>query len=216
MSESDGQPMLRVTIVGYGGSARSVQSAFKRLGVGASITLDHGEMLASDGIVLPGNLSFGQAMAQIRTLKLKGVLGEALKKRTPVLGIGVGMQLLYERSPEPDETEGLGLLAGKVECLSSTADHKVPHTAWKPVAWRRKSPLNEDLDDACEFYHAHSFAVVPEDDSEILATAEHGEEFVTAVQRGTLYGVQFHPESSRLYPGVHLLDNFARQCIRSV
>jgi hypothetical protein len=94
MSESDGQPMLRVTIVGYGGSARSVQSAFKRLGVGASITLDHGEMLASDGIVLPGNLSFGQAMAQIRTLKLKGVLGEALKKRTPVLGIGVGMQLL--------------------------------------------------------------------------------------------------------------------------
>jgi imidazole glycerol-phosphate synthase subunit HisH len=206
----------QIAIVGYGGSARSVQSAFERLGINASITLDHDELLASDGIVLPGNLTFGAAMRGIETAELSSVLTDALKDRRSVLGIGVGMQLFYESSPEPDETEGLGLLAGTVERLSCTADHKVPHKAWKPVAWRRKSPLNEGLDDACELYHGHSYAVLPEDDSEILATAEHGEEFVTAVQRGTLYGVQFHPESSRLYPGVHLLGNFARQCIRPV
>jgi imidazole glycerol-phosphate synthase subunit HisH len=214
MSESNEQPMSRVAIVGYGGSTRSVQSAFERLGVNASITLDHDELLASDGIILPGNLTFGAAMRGIETAELSSVLKDALKDRTSVLGIGVGMQLFYESSPEPDHTDGLGLLAGKVERLSSTVDHKVPHKAWKPVEWRQKSPLNEGLDDACEFYHGHSYAVVPEDDSEILATAGHGEEFVTAVQRGTLYGVQFHPERSRPYPGIHLLGNFAKQCVR--
>jgi glutamine amidotransferase len=214
MSQTDEKPTPRIAIVGYGGSARSVQKAFERLGIDAPITLNHDEVLVSDGIVLPGNLSFGHAMAQIQTAQLKGVLGEALKKRTPVLGIGVGMQLFYESSSEPDDTQGLGFLAGTVKVLPSTLDHKIPHKALKPVTWHQSSPLREGLDDACEFYHGHSYAVVPEDDSEILATAEHGEEFVTAVQRGTLYGVQFHPERSRPYPGIHLLGNFARQCVR--
>ena len=200
-------------IVGYGGSARSVQSAFEWLGVDASITLDHDELLASDGIVLPGNLSFGHAMTQIRAAKLEDVLDEALRKLTPVLGIGVGMQLLYERSSESDGTDGLGWLAGKVERLSAATEHKIPHKAARPVVWHRKSPLNEGLDDACEFSYGHSYAVVPEDDSEIIATADHGEEFVAAVQRGTLYGVQFHPETSRDC-GLQLLKNYLAQCAR--
>jgi len=214
MGEADEHPTPRIVIVGYGGSSRSVQKAFEHLGVNTSITLDCDAIRTADGIIFPGGLAFSGAIGALRDADLSGVLKDALKTRTSVLGIGVGMQLFYEQSSEHGNTPGLGLLAGKVERLSSTADHKVPHKAWKPVAWRRKSPLNEGLDDACEFYHGHSYAVVPEDDSEILATAEHGEEFVTAVQRGTLYGVQFHPESSRLYPGVHLLENFARRCIR--
>jgi glutamine amidotransferase len=203
-----------IAIVGYGGSARSVQKAFEHLGVDASITLGHDELLASDGIVLPGNLAFGYAMAQIHAAQLKDVLGEALRKLTPVLGIGVGMQLLYESSSESGGADGLGWLAGKVARLSATAEHKVPHKASRPVVWHQKSPLNDSLDDACEFSYGHSYAVVPEDDSEILATADHGEEFVAAVQRGTLYGVQFRPEISLLC-GLRLLKNYARQCVRT-
>ena len=150
-------------------------------------------------------------MAQIRTAKLEGILGETLRKLTPVLGIGVGMQLLYESSSESDGADGLGWLAGKVERLSATAEHKVPHKALRPVVWHRKSPLNDGLDDAYEFSYGHSYAVVPEDDSEILATADHGEEFVAAVQRGTLYGVQFHPEISR-FCGLQLLKNYVAEC----
>jgi imidazole glycerol-phosphate synthase subunit HisH len=203
-----------IAIVGYGGSARSVQKAFEYVGATAVITLDHNDIASSDGIVLPGGLSFGHAMAQIRTAQLKGVLGEALKERTSVLGIGLGMHLFYEHSAESDDTQGLGFLSGAVELLPSTLDHKVPYTARMPVTWHQSSPLRKGLDDACKFPHGHSYAVVPEDDHEILATAEHAEEFVTAVQRGTIYGVQFHPEKSRPC-GLQLLKNYVAECTRT-
>jgi glutamine amidotransferase len=201
----------RIAILDYGmGNLRSVEKAFEHVGARAVVTHDHDEIRAAAGIVLPGVGAFPKAMQSIRGLALDELIAERLAANVPLLGICLGMQLLFERSVELGGADGLGLLAGEVRPLDAPG-LKVPQIGWNAISWRRASRLCQGLPDPCGFYHVHSFAPHPADRADTLATADYGAEFVTAVEREPVYGVQFHPEKSGP-AGLRLLGNFTAIC----
>jgi len=124
----------------------------------------------------------------------------------PVIGLCMGMQLLFDSTTEMGGADGIGLLRGPVEALDAPG-LKVPQIGWNPVNWRRTSPLTEGLPAPCAFYHANSFAPRPADPETVLGTADYGSEFVSVVERAPVYGLQSHPEKSGP-DGLHLLKNF--------
>jgi glutamine amidotransferase len=128
----------------------------------------------------------------------------------PMLGICLGMQLLFETTTENEGGWGLGLLSGKVERLPAPG-LKVPHIGWNVVKWERRTALVEDLPDESPFYFVHSFAPVGVSEEDVLGTSSYGEPFVCAVERAPVYGVQFHPEKSSVH-GLQLLRNFTSIC----
>lgn len=199
-----------IAIVDYGmGNRRSVEKAIERVGGRAEITRDHDAIAAADGAIVPGVGAFAAAMASLRELGLDAVLRDRAAAGGPILGICLGMQVLFERSSEFEDTEGLGLLAGDVAPLE-TRGLRLPHIGWSLVSWERESPLTAGLPRECAFYHVHSYAARPAEPDDVLATAEHGERFVTAVRRGVLSGVQFHAEKSSTH-GLALLAGFVRE-----
>jgi glutamine amidotransferase len=200
-----------IAILDYGmGNLRSVEKAFEHVGASAVITRDHGAVREAEGVVLPGVGAFPKAMEAVRELALDELMAERLAAGVPVLGICLGMQLLFERSSELAGAEGLGFLAGEVGPLDAPG-LKIPQIGWNAVDWKRASRLSAGLPDPCAFYHVHSFAPRPADAGDVLATAGYGAEFVTAVEREPVYGVQFHPEKSGPH-GLQLLGNFAAIC----
>ncbi len=208
---SAGAGPVTLAVVDYGmGNLRSVEKALERIGAAVEVTSDHGRMRAADGLVLPGVGAFPAAMAAIRDRGLDSVIGERVEAGVPALGLCLGMQLLFESSAEHEGAEGLGLLEGTVEGLSADG-LKLPQIGWNPVAWRRPSTLSDGLPDPCAFYHVHSFAPVPKRLEDVLGTAVYGAEFVSAVARERVFGVQFHPEKSG-HDGLALLEAFAGIC----
>ncbi|HEV2076061.1 MAG TPA: imidazole glycerol phosphate synthase subunit HisH, partial [Thermoleophilaceae bacterium] len=200
-----------IAVLDYGmGNLQSVEKALERVGARAEVTSDHGRVRAADGAVLPGVGAFPAAMRSIRERGLDGLLGDRVAAGVPVLGLCLGMQLLFEWSEEHGGDRGLGLLEGTVEPLGVNG-LKVPQIGWNPVSWRRGSRLVDGLPDPCAFYHVHSFAPVPADPGDVLGTATYGQEFVSAVEREPVYGVQFHPEKSGEH-GLRLLAAFAAAC----
>ena len=206
--------MTSVAILDYGmGNLRSAEKAFEHVGVRAEITSDHSRVREADGVVLPGVGAFPKAMERVRELQLDALLHERREAGVPVLGLCLGMQLLFEESSELGGAEGLGLLEGSVDRLASTG-LKVPHIGWNPVSWRGGgSDLAAGLPDPCAFYHVHSFAARPAHDHDVVGTASYGEEIVSVVARPPVYGTQFHPEKSGP-DGLRLLGNFAAVCAR--
>ncbi len=206
--------MTRLAILDYGmGNLRSVEKALEHVGAEPVVTRDDGEVRDAAGVVLPGVGAFPKAMEAVREHAFDELLAERVEAGVPVLGICLGVQLLFERSSELGGGEGLGLLDGEVTELDADG-LKVPQIGWNPVSWRRQSPLGEGLPNPCAFYHVHSFAPRPADDDDVLGAAEYGTEFVSAVERPPVYGVQFHPEKSGPH-GLRLLGNFARICERA-
>jgi glutamine amidotransferase len=206
--------MVRIAVLDYGmGNRRSVQKALEHVGARAEITHDHGALLAADGIVVPGVGAFPQAMRNLRALELVDVLRERAGAGVPLLGICLGMQLLFERSEELEPCEGLGLLGGEVRWLRAPG-LRIPHIGWNEVRFERPSPLIEPLGGpggARHFYHVHSLAPRPADPEDVIGTTEYGERFATIVQRGNVAGVQFHPEKSSA-DGLSMLGAFTRAC----
>ena len=205
----------RIAVLDYGmGNVRSAEKALEHVGAEAVRTSDLALIARADGLVLPGDGAFPRAMTRIRALGFDRALEERLAQGTPVLGICVGMQMLFEGSTELGGAEGLGLLAGTVERLDAPG-LKLPHIGWSPVSWRRRSALCEGLPDPCALYHVHSYAPMGTDADDVVGTAVHGSEFVSVVERGSLWGVQSHPEKSAA-DGLALLGNFARACSAAV
>jgi len=203
-----------IAVLDYGmGNIRSAEKALERLGVRAEITRDLDRVRGADGLVLPGDGAFPRAVEGIRSLGLDEVLAERLDAGVPVLGICIGMQVLFDGSDELGGAEGLGLLSGRVRPLD-VGSLKLPQIGWNAVRWQRPSVLSADLPEAPAFYHVHSFAPVPDDPEVVLGLADYGAPFVSAVERGSLFGVQFHPEKSSA-DGLRLLANFARACAPS-
>jgi imidazole glycerol-phosphate synthase subunit HisH len=201
----------QIAILDYGmGNLRSVEKAFERVGVDVLRTDDADAAAGAEGLVLPGVGAFPRAMQRVRELGFDRLVAEHVGEGRAVLGICLGMQLLFERSRELAGAEGLGLLAGEVEPLEAPG-LKVPHIGWEPVRWRRPSPLTEGIDSGSAFYFVHSLAPAPVDDADTLGTAVYGEQFACAVERPPTYGFQFHPEKSSA-AGLRLLANFARVC----
>ncbi len=200
-----------IAILNYGmGNLRSVQKALERVGADGFITSEQAEAERSAGVILPGVGAFPRAMARVRELGLDGLVATRVEAGTPVLGICLGLQLLFERSTELGGDEGVGVLRGEVTGLDAT-ELKVPHIGWEPVRWERDSDLVAGLESGTPFYFVHSFAVRPLEPEDVLGTAEWGERFACAVARPPLYGVQFHPEKSSA-AGLRVLANFAEIC----
>jgi glutamine amidotransferase len=202
-----------IGIVDYGmGNRRSVEKALEHVGARARITRDLDELRAADGLVVPGVGAFPEAMRRLRELELDQLIAERAGEGAPVLGICLGMQLLFDSSVELGGGEGLGLMRGGVTELQA-GTLKLPHIGWNLVRWTRPSPLTTGLPEACAFYHVHSFVPRPADDADVLGRSEYGEPFVSAVEREPLFGVQFHPEKSSAH-GLRMLANFASICAR--
>jgi glutamine amidotransferase len=200
-----------IAVIDYGmGNLRSVEKALEKVGARASVTRDHDVLRGADGLVLPGVGAFPKAMRTLRELELDTLLGERLTAGVPVLGICLGMQLLFEASSENEGAWGLGLLPGRVDRLPAPG-LKVPHIGWNFVRWHRRSELLEGLPEAGSFYFVHSYAPVVPADDDVLGSSEYGRRFVCAVERPPLYGFQFHPEKSSA-EGLRLLGNFAAIC----
>jgi imidazole glycerol-phosphate synthase subunit HisH len=203
--------MTRIAILDYGmGNLRSVEKALERVGARPQITRDPDAARAADGVVLPGVGAFPRAMARIRELGLDELIAERVGAGVPVLGVCLGLQLLFEHSSELGGAEGLGLLDGEVSVLEAPGV-KVPHMGWEPVRWERDAELTDGLPPDTPFYFVHSFAARPSQRGDVLGTAEWGERFACAVERPPVYGVQFHPEKSS-GAGLRLLANFAAIC----
>ena len=202
----------RIAVIDYGmGNRRSVEKALEHSGAHASITRDHDELRAADGLVLPGVGAFPLAMRNLSELGLVALIRERAGQGTPLLGICLGMQLLFERSEELEPTDGLGLVAGEVTGLR-TGGLRIPHIGWNEVRFERSSRLTAGMPErGCAFYHVHSLAPRPVESADVVGTTEYGERFATIVDRGTVLGVQFHPEKSSA-DGLALLANFVTMC----
>jgi imidazole glycerol-phosphate synthase subunit HisH len=202
----------RIAVVDYGmGNRRSVQKALEHVGAVATITRDHGELTNADGLVVPGVGAFPLAMRNLTELDLAPLIRRRALQRTPLLGICLGMQLLFDRSQEIEATAGLGLIAGEVTPLDA-GGLRIPHIGWNEVSFERDSPLTVGLPaGGCPFYHVHSLVARPSDSACRVGTTVYGERFATLVARDSVFGVQFHPEKSSLH-GLALLRNFVDLC----
>ena len=203
--------MTRVAILNYGmGNLRSVEKAFEHVGVEAEITADPERARAADGVVLPGVGAFPKAMENVRSLGFDELVAERAHAGVPVLGICLGLQLLFSSTTELGGGDGLGLIDGPVDGLQADG-LKVPHIGWSPVRWEKASRLTEGLAGEEPFYFVHSFTPRPSAPEDVLGTAEYGERFACAAERDNVFGVQFHPEKSSA-AGLQLLANFAAIC----
>ena len=187
-----------IAIIDYGvGNLRSVQKAFEAVGQQAEVTSDKAMIEAASHVVLPGVGAFGAAAATLRSHGLEDVARDAALSGRPFLGICVGMQLLFDVSYEYGEHVGLGLLPGSVVSFdTSNPQAKVPQIGWNAIEWQMESALSAAVPSGSMAYFVHSFYCKPLESSDVLATTFHGIGYASAVQRGNITGVQFHPEKS--------------------
>jgi imidazole glycerol-phosphate synthase subunit HisH len=198
---------VRVAILNYGmGNLTSASMAFEHVGASVEVTSDHDSVRAAHAVVLPGVGAFPKAMEAISRLGLDELVRERVEAGVPVLGICLGMQLFFDSSSELGGASGIGLVRGSVEPLDARG-LKVPQIGWNEVRWDPEKQLARGLGAAAAMYHVHSYAPRPADPGVVAGTATYGSEFVCAIERDNLFGVQFHPEKSSR-DGLLLLRNF--------
>ncbi|MGA6927477.1 MAG: imidazole glycerol phosphate synthase subunit HisH, partial [Desulfosarcina sp.] len=198
-----------ITLLDYGaGNVRSVINAVERLGERVTVAAAGQDVLNAEKLLFPGVGSFGSMMSRLREQRFVEPLLAYLRSEKPFMGICLGMQALFEGSDEAPEERGLGILPGRVKRFA--VDLAVPHIGWNGVRVRQPTDLFHGLEGDEKFYFVHSYHVVADDPSTVLAITDYGYPFVSAVQRGRLQGTQFHPEKSGA-SGLTLLENFIRQ-----
>ncbi len=187
---------LRVSVLDYEMSnLRSAAKALERLGASVTIARTPAEIGDAEALVLPGDGHFGEAMTRLRASGLSDAVLHAAGEGTPILGICIGLQVLFESSEEAPGMPGLGLLHGTVRLLQTNA--KIPHIGWAQVRWSERSPLAPvDPGDRSTYYFLHSYAVEPTDRSACWGAADHGVPFCAVAGEGNVIGFQFHPEKS--------------------
>lgn len=198
---------MAIAIVDYGmGNLHSVSKAVERLGFEPLVTGEREEILAADGIILPGVGAFGDAMEHLRETGLDEVMKEAAASTKPLLGICLGMQLLFTQSEEHGRHEGLNILPGSVVRFTG-GEYKVPHMGWNRLQFKNPDhPLFAGLEEG-HVYFVHSYHVLPEAKAHLLAVTDYGKDVTAIVGDGSVYGMQFHPEKSGEL-GMSLLRNF--------
>lgn len=196
-----------VAIIDYdAGNIKSVEKALLYLGEEAEITRDRQKILNADKVILPGVGNFGDAMANLYKYELVPVIKEVVAKKTPFLGICVGLQLLFERSDESPEAEGLGILPGEILRIPDTG-LKVPQIGWNNIKIDPACPLFQGLPEEPYVYFVHSYYLKAREENIVKATTEYGTLIHAAVQKENVYACQFHPEKSGEV-GLQILKNF--------
>jgi glutamine amidotransferase len=190
------------------GNVNSVQKMMARINNDTSVTSSPAEIEKADRIILPGIGHFQKAMEALNRLGLLEPLNEAvLNRKTPILGICLGMQLM-SRSSEEGNTKGLGWIEGEVVRFREDLKIKVPHMGWNTISIRKQSRLMYDVEEGTAFYFAHAFHWKSNDPATILCETDYGVSFPSAIEKENIFGVQFHPEKSH-DDGLQLLRNFA-------
>lgn len=198
----------RVAIIDYGvGNLRSVEKAFAAMHCEAVISDDERVLLAAERLVLPGVGAFAACMKALRERGFDELVRERVREGTPLLGVCVGMQMLFEESEEFGQSEGLGLLRGRVRRF--TNELLVPQMGWNQVRKTGAHPLLANIDDKTFFYFVHSYYCDAAAAQDVIGETEYGLSYASIVARGQVCGVQFHPEKSQT-AGLQLLKNFAR------
>jgi glutamine amidotransferase len=184
---------------------RSVQKAFEKVGASAFISSDAKELSRADKLVLPGVGAFGQAMENIKALGFDELIYSSVKAGKPLIGICLGMQLLFTRSSENGMHDGLNLIAGDVQLFPGNV--KVPHIGWNQMEIRQSSRILTSVVDKSFVYFVHSYYASPKEPV-TLTTTEYGFHFTSVVQKDLIFGIQFHPEKSQT-AGLQMLKNFS-------
>jgi glutamine amidotransferase len=198
-----------IAIIDYEmGNLRSVQKGFERVGHTATITSDPAVLADAEKIVLPGVGAFRDAISALRQRKLVEPIHRAVDAGKPLLGICLGLQLLFERSYEDGTHDGLGVVPGEVKRFHLPADYKVPHMGWNQVRFLRRPRVFDGIEEGSHFYFVHSYYVAPRDAAVVAIETEYAEPFCSGIWRDNLFAVQFHPEKSQA-AGLQLLKNFA-------
>ncbi len=198
-----------IAVIDYGmGNLRSVQKAFGRGGHEAVVTDDPAEVDRAQKVVLPGVGAFEDAMAELGRRGLIEPVLRAIDSKRPLLGICLGLQLLFETSREHGTHKGLGVLKGEVVRFDIPPEYSVPHIGWNQLSIRRRPPILEGIREGSYFYFVHSFYVVPGDREVIATETDYPNPFCSMIWRENLYATQFHPEKSQA-DGLRILKNFA-------
>ena len=192
-----------ITIIDYGlGNLFSLKSSLEFLGASVEVTADKAKIASAEKIILPGVGAFGDAMAKLRELGLEETIVAAARAGTPLMGICLGMQLLFDESEEYGPHAGLSLISGTVKKLQVT--HKIPHMGWNRLHFNAACPLLNDVDEGSYVYYVHSFYAEGET---AVAYSDYGTKVAGVVANGNVYGTQFHPEKSGEV-GLKILKNF--------
>lgn len=199
--------MVQVAIIDYGvGNLRSVEKAFAATGCNAQVTADERVLRSAERLVLPGVGAFAACMKAVTERGFAELVRERVAQGTPLLGVCVGMQMLFEESDEFGRTAGLGLLPGQVRRFSKTL--VVPQVGWNQIQQRTTHSLLSGIADQSFFYFVHSYFCEPQDESCVIGETDYGVKYASVVAKENICGVQFHPEKSQAV-GLRLLKNFA-------
>ena len=198
-----------IAIIDYdAGNIKSVEKALKYLGEDAVITRDREEILSADKVILPGVGAFGDAMYNLKKYGLDEVLREVAKRQIPLLGICLGLQLLFERSDETPGVEGLGILKGEILRIPDCPGLKIPHMGWNSLHLQNSGRLFKDIPENTYVYFVHSYYLQAEDEEIVKATTQYSTCIHASVEKGNVFACQFHPEKSSRW-GLKILENFA-------
>lgn len=199
-----------IAIVDYGmGNLGSVRKGFENLGFDARVTSSPAEVRGSAGLVLPGVGAFAAAIRNLRESDLVEPILAHIRSGKPFLGICLGLQMLFERSPEGEGADGLAIFKGDVPRFN--VDLKVPHMGWNQVRIKKPGGLFRGVPDGAYFYFVHSYYVAPEDEGIVAGRVTYGQDVVCAIESDNIAAVQFHPEKSQKM-GLQLLKNFGETC----
>ena len=197
-----------IAIIDYdAGNIRSVEKALQFLGQEVKITRDREEILGADKVVLPGVGSFGDDMGKLHQYGLVEVIRQVAEKKTPFLGICLGLQLLFERSDESPGVEGLGILKGEILRIPEGEGRKIPHMGWNSLELRNQGRLFAGLSGEPYVYFVHSYYLKARDEQIVKATTEYGVTIHASVEQDNIFACQFHPEKSS-DTGLKILKNF--------
>ena len=199
-----------IAIIDYdAGNIKSVEKALVSLGQDVVVTRDRETILAADGVILPGVGAFGDAMQKLHDYDLVKTIHDVVDKKTPFLGICLGLQLMFESSEETPGVEGLGLLKGKIVRIPEGDGLKIPHIGWNNLEYPNQGRLYKDIPENSYVYFVHSYYLQAEESEVVRATCEYGVTIQASVEKDNIFACQFHPEKSSSV-GMKILENFIK------